>query len=242
MHALLDRPSELIQREGDLAGMSPYLAASLREALAAPSGLVLVAGPRGAGKTRTLDALLAARGDGDCRLVGAIADPATAENAVQTALGGQLVLAAIHVDDAVGAIAALRALGVEPCLIASALRAVLAQRRLPRLCGACRRPMQAPPRLAALLGFDPGAIVWEAAGCVACAGSGYDGQIGLFEAIAMDPALRRLISGRGDSAILASHAFRERPNFGSAARAMVREGHISGEDAVRISRGGVIAR
>lgn len=237
MHALLDGPCELIPREGDLAGMSAGVAALLREALSAPSGLVLVAGPPGAGKARTLDALLAARSDRNCRLIGAIADPASAENAVEAALGGQLVLAAIHADDAVGAIARLRALRVEPCLIASALRAVVAQRLVPRLCGACRQPMQAPPRLAALLGFDPGAIVWEAAGCPACAGSGYDGQIGLFEAVAMDVALRRLISGRGDSAILASHAFRERPNFGSGARAMVREGDISGEAAVRISRG-----
>lgn len=238
MHALLDHPLGPISREGDLAGMSPSVTALLDEALAAPSGLVLVAGPPGAGKARTLDALLAAPSGGDCRRGGAIVDPVSAEAAVQAALGGQLVIAAIPADDAVGAIARLRALRVEPCLIASALRAVVAQRLLPRLCGGCRRPAQAPPPLAALLGFDPGAIVWEAAGCAGCGGSGYDGLIGLFEAVAVDAALRRLISGRGDSAILASHAFRERPNFGSAARAMVREGHISGEEAVRISRGG----
>jgi general secretion pathway protein E len=237
MHAPIDDPCDLVLGEERLAGMSESVAAIVLGALSSPGGLLLVAGPSGSGRARTIDAALASRPGANCAVVGEIVSRRTADGAVQSALGGRLVLAAVAAADAVGAITALREWKVEPFLVAATLRAVLAQRRVRRLCPHCRHPVQAPGGLAALLGFDAGAIVWQAPGCGACDGSGYDGETGLYEAIAVDIALRRLIGSGGDPAVIASHAFRDRPDLGGTARAMARDGVISGEDAVRISRG-----
>jgi general secretion pathway protein E len=58
----------------------------------------------------------------------------------------------------------------------------------------------------------------------------------VFEAVRVDDTIRRLINAGGDEAVIASHAFRNSTNLGSAARALVREGVTTAEEAVRISR------
>lgn len=176
------------------------------------------------------------RQDPDVVMVGEIRDRETAEIAVQAALTGHLVLSTVHTNDAVGAITRLRDMRVEPFLIASTLRMVIAQRLVRRLCPSCREPIQATGSLSALLGFEPGTMVYEARGCGACGGSGYKGRIGLFEAVRVDDTIRRLINAGGDEAVIASHAFRNAPNLGAAARALVLEGKTSAEEAVRVSR------
>src|SRR3546814_410667 len=125
---------------------------------------------------------------------------------------------------------------IEPFLLASTLRAVIAQRLVRRLCPHCREPVQASGSVSALLGFDPGAVIYEARGCGECGNSGFKGRIGVFEAVRIDDAIRRLINAGGDEAVIASHAFRNAPNLGSAARVLVREGVTTAEEAVRISR------
>lgn len=236
MHARIDSARDVSRPEDGLDGMSEPVRAILRDALSAPSGIILFAGPSGSGRSRTLDAALARPQEPHVSIAGEIADKGSAVAAVQAALAGRLVLATVRADDAVAAVALVRALHGEPSLVAATLRAALAQRRLNRLCAQCRHPVQASAQLSALLGFDPGAIVWQAEGCPACSRSGHDGTIGLFEAVSIDSAMRRLIGGAGDAAILANHAFRDGPNLGAAARALAREGKISGEDAVRLSR------
>lgn len=236
MHARIDSARDISRREDGLDGMSESVRAILRDALSAPSGIILFAGPAGSGRSRTLDAALAGRQAPGASIAGEISDGKSAAAAVEAALAGQFVLAAVRADDAVAAIALVRDLHGEPSLLAATLRAVLAQRRLQRLCARCRHPVQASAQLSALLGFDAGAVVWQAAGCPTCGESGRDGPIGLFEGVAIDSAVRRLIGRGGDDAVLASHVFRDRPNLGGAARALVREGEISGEDAVRLSR------
>lgn len=233
MHAQIDSAPRL---EDGLTGMSGPVRDILLGAMSAPSGLVLFAGPAGSGRSRALDAALALCGGSGAAIAGEIGDRSGATGAVEAVLEGRTVLAAIRADDAVGAIAMLRALHGEAAFVAATLRAAFAQRRVRRLCGQCRHPVQARADLSALLGLDPGAIVWQAAGCPACGQGGFAGTIGLFEGVAIDPAMRRLISGGGDAAVLASHAYRERPNLGAAARALAREGEMSGEDAARISR------
>src|SRR5690606_11079998 len=92
------------------------------------------------------------RQDPDTVMVGEIRDRETAEIAVQAALTGHLVLSTVHTNDSVGAITRLRDMKVEPFLIASTVRAVLAQRLVRRLCGECRRPVEAVGSLAETLG------------------------------------------------------------------------------------------
>ncbi|MEP9357389.1 ATPase, T2SS/T4P/T4SS family [Sphingomonas sp. KR3-1] len=167
------------------------------------------------------------------RLDGREAAAAAAEAAEE----GHLVLAAIDAPDAVSAIRRMRDWRVEPFRLASTIAATLAQRLVRRLCPDCRRPVQANGSVSALLGFDSGAIVYAPVGCESCEGSGFAGQTGVFEAIVADGAIRRLINDGGDEAILARHAFLRAPNLGSAARALVREGLTTPDEAVRISRG-----
>ena len=97
-------------------------------------------------------------------------------------------------------------------------------------------PIQAQGSVSALLGFDPGTVVYAPGGCDACNGTGYAGRIGVFEAVFPDPSLRRLIAGGGDEAILSRHAFLKAPNLGAAARALVRDGVTTAEEALRVSR------
>lgn len=176
------------------------------------------------------------RQDPDVVMVGEIRDRETADIAVQASLTGHLVLSTVHTNDAIGAITRLRDMKIEPFLIASSLRAVVAQRLVRRLCPECRTPVQAEGSVASLLGFDPGTIVYRATGCPACNGTGYKGRIGVFEALAVDDSIRRLINDGGDEAIIARHAFLHAPTLGSAARALVRAGETTPEEAIRISR------
>jgi general secretion pathway protein E len=176
------------------------------------------------------------RQDPDVVMVGEIRDRETAEIAVQASLTGHLVLSTVHTNDAVGAITRMRDMKVEPFLLASTLRAVIAQRLVRRLCPHCRVAIPADPSVAALLGIAAGATIHRAVGCEACNGSGYKGRIGVFEAIRIDETLRRMINEGGDETLIAGHAFRNAPNLAASAQALVRAGETSAEEAIRISR------
>jgi general secretion pathway protein E len=213
---------------GAALGMSPAVAALFEEALRGPGGLILFAG---AGRAATIRraAGLAERP----LVIPALAGRAEAERAAGAAQAGRTVLAGVDAADALGAIARLRATGLAPRLVAASLRAAFAGRRAARLCPSCRVPVQAAGGVAARLGFDVGAVVYEAAGCRHCAAAG---EVAFYEAIGIDPAMRRLLACGGDPAIIASHAFRDRPDLGGAARALVRAGTIAPEEALRQSQ------
>ncbi|MEK6637482.1 MAG: ATPase, T2SS/T4P/T4SS family [Pseudomonadota bacterium] len=176
------------------------------------------------------------RQDPDVVMVGEIRDRETAEIAVQASLTGHLVLSTVHTNDAVGAITRMRDMKVEPFLLASTLRAVLAQRLVRRLCQSCRKPVMADAAVRALLVLVEGSVIYEASGCDACSGSGYKGRIGVFEAIRIDDTIRRLINEGGDEIDIATYAYANAQNLTSAARALVREGLTTPEEAIRISR------
>ncbi|WP_052135024.1 GspE/PulE family protein [Sphingomonas sp. 37zxx] len=178
------------------------------------------------------------RQDPDIVLLGDVPDRETAQMVFEAARGRRLLLIGLAADDAVGAIAQLRALRVERFLLASTLRLVVAQRQVQRLCPDCRQPVQASAAVSALLGFDPGAVIHVSDGCESCGRTGQAGHMAVFEAIACDSAISRLLNDGGDSAVLSRHAFVAAPNLGSAARAMVRAGQTTPEEALRISRGG----
>jgi general secretion pathway protein E len=173
------------------------------------------------------------RQDPDVVMVGEIRDRETADIAVQASLTGHLVLSTVHTNDAVGAITRLRDMKVEPFLIASTVRAVIAQRLVRRLCPACRAPVEAPPSAAAAFAVT---TVFEARGCGECANSGYKGRTGVFEAVRVDDTLRRLINGGGDEDAISAHAFRAAPTLAAAAAELVRSGVTTAEEAIRISR------
>ncbi|MDB5712210.1 MAG: type secretion system protein GspE [Sphingomonas bacterium] len=176
------------------------------------------------------------RQDPDVVMVGEIRDRETAEIAVQASLTGHLVLSTVHTNDAIGAITRMRDMKVEPFLLASTLRAVIAQRLVRRLCEHCRRPIEAPPSVAAMLGLNKGAIVYEPVGCEHCSGSGFKGRIGVFEAVRVDEPIRRMINDGSDELVIVKHAFANTDDLATAARALVLAGETTPEEAVRVSR------
>jgi general secretion pathway protein E len=149
------------------------------------------------------------RQDPDVVMVGEIRDAETAQIAVQASLTGHLVFSTVHTNDAMGAITRLKDMGVEPYLLASTLRAVVAQRLVRRLCPSCKRPAVTGPQEQAMLDAigAAGATVYEGVGCQHCRGSGYVGRIGLYEFVAVDDDVRRLIHAGATEAEMAAHAF-----------------------------------
>ncbi|HUE78641.1 MAG TPA: ATPase, T2SS/T4P/T4SS family [Sphingomicrobium sp.] len=176
------------------------------------------------------------RQDPDVVMVGEIRDRETADIAVQASLTGHLVLSTVHTNDAVGAITRMRDMKVEAFLLASSIRAVIAQRLVRRLCEDCREPIAAEGGIATLLGFDPGVTIYRPRGCGECGQTGFKGRLGVFEAVRIDATIRRLINSDADEAAIARHAFRGAPNLGSAARALVLAGKTTPEEAFRITR------
>jgi general secretion pathway protein E len=143
------------------------------------------------------------RQDPDVVLVGETRDLETAEIAVRASLTGHLVFTTLHTNDAPGSVLRLMDMGVEPYLVSSALRGVLAQRLVRVLCPHCKR--EEPPEGAALVQPGPEADVLRGrprlpvpTGCAACR-DGYKGRMGLFELMTIDEALAGEIrAGGGD--------------------------------------------
>ncbi|EJL51034.1 type II secretory pathway, ATPase PulE/Tfp pilus assembly pathway, ATPase PilB [Rhizobium sp. CF122] len=139
------------------------------------------------------------RQDPDIMMVGEMRDSETASIGIQAALTGHLVLTTLHTNSAADAIIRLMDLGVETFLLASALRCVIAQRLVRRLCERCRSPVAdgAGVEHAALTrrGFvsRPGDTCFRAVGCPYCGESGYRGRIGIFEVLPVDAELSGLI-------------------------------------------------
>jgi general secretion pathway protein E len=176
------------------------------------------------------------RQDPDVVMVGEIRDRETAEIAVQASLTGHLVLSTVHTNDAIGAITRLRDFGVEPFLLASSLRAVVAQRLVRRLDPETARPMPATPAQRAALALPEGATVMEPVGAPSNDGQGFKGRTGLFEALRVDEEMRRLIHGGADEAAIAAHAFARTPTLERAARDLVLAGRTTPEEALRVAR------
>ncbi|MDZ4762245.1 MAG: type II secretion system ATPase GspE [Alphaproteobacteria bacterium] len=176
------------------------------------------------------------RQDPDIVLVGEIRDSETAQIAVQASLTGHLVLSTVHTNDAIGAVTRLRDMGVEPFLLASTLRVILAQRLVRRLCPACRRADIADAAIASLSGIEIGAPVFRATGCASCAGTGYVGRVGLYEIVRIDDALRRLIGSNANESEMSALAFTNGATLSHTAREYVRNGVTTVEEAVRVIR------
>ncbi len=122
------------------------------------------------------------RQDPDVVMIGEIRDAETAQIAIQASLTGHLVLATLHTNDATAAITRLIDMGIEPFLLASCLRGVLAQRLVRCLCTACKT--------------SRGDGTSTAAGCDACGMTGFAGRTGVFELLEVDAACRAAIHQR----------------------------------------------
>ena len=132
-------------------------------------------------------------------MIGEIRDAETANIAINASLTGHLVFSTLHTNDAPSAIARLADIGVKPFLIASAVRSVLAQRLVRKLCPACKTPAGLNDKEMRALNLDAvrvaQASIFGPVGCPKCRGNGYRGRMGIFELFNIDDEVRGMING-----------------------------------------------
>lgn len=142
------------------------------------------------------------RHDPDVIMIGEMRDLETAQIAVQASLTGHMVFSTLHTNDALSAFGQLIDMGVEPYLVASSLRGVVAQRLVRRLCQSCKQPAPnfRPPFYCdhvKMLDWDLkfGASNWcEATGCPECNFTGFKGRLAIYEFLAVDAVLQKAIA------------------------------------------------
>jgi type II secretory ATPase GspE/PulE/Tfp pilus assembly ATPase PilB-like protein/CheY-like chemotaxis protein len=176
------------------------------------------------------------RQDPDVVLVGEIRDKETAQIALQASLTGHLVLSTLHTNDAPNAVTRLVDMGMEAYKIAPALRGVVAQRLMRRLCAACRVVSTEPIGGSLSRFVPPGATLYQAVGCSECSMTGYRGRFSIVEVLTMTPELERRI-GEGSTAEKIAEAARAagmRSLFGSGLRHVL-AGESTFEELLRVT-------
>lgn len=206
--------------------------------LTRPSGLVLLTGPTGSGKSSTLYASVKhlnkenvnimtiedpvelelegvsqiqvspdtgltfavglrsiLRQDPNVIMIGEIRDTETAEIAIRSALTGHLVFSTLHTNSAIDAIPRLIDMGIEPYLVASSIKGIVAQRLVRRICTDCRKARKPTAEEAALFKSRGKTVdaVYQGKGCDACQQSGYRGRFGVHELITIDEKVKRML-------------------------------------------------
>lgn len=242
--------SDASRRLSDM-GFSDINGKTFNQLLERPSGLILLTGPTGSGKSSTLYASIQELNKGDVNIMtvedpvelqleginqiqvnaevgltfpaalrsilrqdpniimlGEIRDSETAEIAVRSALTGHLVLSTLHTNSAVDAIPRLVDMGIEPYLVSSSVKGVVAQRLLRRICTNCREGRPAT-EFEQQLYKERGATIetlYEGKGCEQCQHVGYKGRVGIHEVVVMTDDMKRLLLKDGTGADLYSIA------------------------------------
>lgn len=246
--------------------LPPRMELTYRRCVRHASGINIVTGPTGSGKTTTLNAVVneinnvginivtvedpveyqaggyvnqsslmpqagytysralraIMRQDPDVILIGEVRDQETAEIAVQAALTGHRVFTTLHTESAASSIARLADMGVEHFLLSSTLVSAVNQRLVRKICGSCIEE-HVPTRVEMLdIGIDKETVdeilanasklnMRRGRGCPACRQTGYSGRQGVYELIAVSPAIRELIL-RKQGADAIANAAREKDN------------------------------
>jgi general secretion pathway protein E len=230
----------------DQLGFSAHDLPKFYDFVSRPTGIILVTGPTGSGKTTTLYSTLkylskpevnivtiedpiemvfedfnqvavrpqidvtfssslrtVLRQDPDIIMVGEIRDTETAENAVQAALTGHLVLSTLHTNDASSSITRLLDLGIPHFLITSTLIGILAQRLVRENCKHCIEDYAPTLEEAAALKIPMEKLApykfKRGKGCLHCRETGYTGRTGIYEVLPMTEKIRRLVSTQASS-------------------------------------------
>ena len=266
-------------------GFTPFERERFEGWITSPSGLILVTGPTGSGKTTTLYSTLRylsgpeinittvedpielvdprfsqvqvqpqidvsfaralrtiLRQDPDIIMVGEIRDIETAKMAVQAALTGHLVFSTVHTRDAAGAVTRLTELGVEPFLLSSVLRGVLAQRLVRKICASCGVDGRLTPDQVNALGIKVPVERREqlparfGQGCPDCRHTGLYGRIGIFEMLDVGRRVQGLIrEGRDANEISDAARIEGMESLRECAIRRLAEGVTTFEEVVRIT-------
>lgn len=234
---LLNKNSSILDKRK--IGLSEDDLVKYAQLVSANSGVVLIVGPTGSGKSSTMYAMMRElnteqvnlvtledpveynigginqvqinektgmtfanglrsilRQDPDIVAVGEIRDGTTADIAMRAALTGHLVLSTIHTNDALSTIDRLRDIGVEPYLISGALKGIISQRLMRRICDTCRTEYTPTDEDLKSIGMAraENRHFYHGEGCSNCSHTGYRGRTGVFEILVIDSDVRNGIS------------------------------------------------
>ncbi len=143
-------------------------------------------------------------------MIGEIRDLETASIATNASLTGHLVFSTLHTNDAPSAIARLIDIGVQPFLVATSIRAIMAQRLVRRLCSNCKEPSELSEAELRALRIEASqmgeANVMRPVGCDRCRQSGYKGRMGIFELFEIDDEVRHMVNDRASTLQLRQRA------------------------------------
>ena len=136
------------------------------------------------------------RQDPDVIMIGEMRDQETSTMAIEAALMGHLVFSTLHTNDAAGAFPRLLEMGLEPFLVSTAIKGVLAQRLVRRICKNCKEPVEISQELRDELHLAPDMQFYHGKGCPKCDGSGFKGRCGIYEFLVPNEAVRNLVIKR----------------------------------------------
>ena len=175
------------------------------------------------------------RQDPDIIAVGEIRDGETAEIAMRAAMTGHLVLSTIHTNSAVSSIDRLLDIGVEPYLIAGAVKGIVSQRLVRRICPHCKKPYIPSAEEVTALGLPPGDYTFHKGdGCGECFGTGYRGRTGVFEILPVTQELRRAIHAGSLAELEKAVAQTNFHPLMEDCRKLILEGETSSEEVFRV--------
>ena len=145
------------------------------------------------------------RQDPNVVMVGEIRDIETADIAIRAAMTGHLVFSTLHTNDAVGGITRLLDMDVEPFLLASVVKAFIAQRLVRTICPECAEVVEYPREYLNEIGFpvrEMGNRFRRGRGCDQCRQTGYQGRHAIYEICLVTEPLRKLILQKRDGSEL----------------------------------------
>lgn len=273
---LLDKAQGLLDKAG--IGLEGDNLAKYENLLRHSSGVVLIVGPTGSGKSSTMYTMIRElnteqvnlvtledpveynldgvnqvqinektgmtfasglrailRQDPDIIAVGEVRDGETAEIAMRAAITGHLVLSTIHTNDAVSTFDRLIDIGTAPYLIAGAVRGVISQRLVRRICPHCKKPYTPSDEELSGLGIvRSDKPFYKGEGCPLCFRTGYRGRTGVFEILTMNRALReKITAGRTRDELAAAIRGSGFTSLRDNCRELVLRGEITAEEALR---------
>ena len=174
------------------------------------------------------------RQDPDIIMVGEIRDGETAEIAIRAAITGHLVLSTLHTNDALSSVHRLVDMGVEPYMVASSVKCVVAQRLVKRVCTHCSHEVEIEPEANRLLN-NKIEKSFKGEGCVRCNQTGYLGRVAVFEVVQIDHKLQEMISNRASMETMKRYVSEnDIRSLREELIDLVNQGMTSSDEAVRI--------
>ena len=147
-------------------------------------------------------------------------------------LTGHLVLSTVHTNDSVAAITRMIDIGIESYLLASTLKAVLAQRLVRKLCSFCKESISLDSHIGTL---NKGTNVFKAKGCNNCNNTGYQGRVGIFELFLITDEIKEAINSGETENRLSNLAFSNENKLSHSGYDLVLRGVTSIEEILRVT-------